>query len=125
MVDLTAETARLMKVTESIVAELDRQGVAEGVADLGFDPLEVAHIVIRAADVDLVPVSKDADLMHLTDSPAETARLTKVAEAIVHEMNRQGVADRFEDQDFAVMELARVVIRAADGEVVPFRRPYS
>ncbi|MGY4568393.1 MULTISPECIES: hypothetical protein [Bradyrhizobium] len=34
-------------------------------------------------------------------------------------MNRQGVADTLEDQDFDVMELARVVIRVADGEVVP------
>ncbi|MGY4224297.1 sulfur carrier protein ThiS [Bradyrhizobium sp. USDA 4503] len=120
MADLTAETARLMKVTEAIVAELDRQGVAEAVADLGFDPLELARVVIRAADGDVVPGSKAADLMHLTDAPA---RLTKVAEAIVREMNRRGVADILEDEDFDVMKLARVVIRAADGDVVPFRRP--
>ena len=47
----------------------------------------------------------------------------KVAEAIVHEMNRQGVADTLGDQEFDVMALARVAIRAADGDVVPFRRP--
>ncbi|WFU57740.1 hypothetical protein QA639_09635 [Bradyrhizobium pachyrhizi] len=60
MVDLTAETARLMKVTEAIVAELDRQGVAKTVANLGCAPLEVARFVIRAAYVDVVPVSKAA-----------------------------------------------------------------
>ncbi|MGY4568394.1 MULTISPECIES: hypothetical protein [Bradyrhizobium] len=53
MVDLTAETARLMKVTEAIVRELDRQGVAEAVADLGFDPMELGRVVVRAADGDV------------------------------------------------------------------------
>ncbi|WP_316399347.1 hypothetical protein [Bradyrhizobium sp. 33ap4] len=120
MADLTAETARLMKVTEAIVTGLARQGAAEAVVDLDFNPLELARVVIRAADGDVVPGSKAADLMHLTDAPA---RLMKVAEAIVGEMNRQGVADTLEDQDFGVMELARVAIRAADGDVVPFRRP--
>ncbi|MGY4167478.1 hypothetical protein [Bradyrhizobium sp. USDA 4529] len=55
MTDTTAQTARLMKVTEAIVAELNRQGVAEAVADLGFDPLEMARVAIRAADGDVVP----------------------------------------------------------------------
>ncbi|WFU57739.1 hypothetical protein QA639_09630 [Bradyrhizobium pachyrhizi] len=61
--------------------------------------------------------------MYLTDTQAETARLMKVAEAIVHEMNRQGVTCTLEDQAFAVMELSRAMIRAADGDVVPFPRP--
>jgi hypothetical protein len=56
MTDSTAETARLMKVTEVIVQELDRQGVAEAVADLGFDPMEMAKAVIRAADGDVIPL---------------------------------------------------------------------
>ncbi|BAR61937.1 hypothetical protein NK6_8790 [Bradyrhizobium diazoefficiens] len=55
MTDSAAETARLMKVTEAIVAELQRQGVAEAVADLGFDPTPMARAVIRAADGDVVP----------------------------------------------------------------------
>ena len=38
MTDETAKAARLMKVVEVIVAELDRQGVVETLADLGFDP---------------------------------------------------------------------------------------
>lgn len=54
MTDSTAEAARLMKVTEAIVAELDRQGVAEAVANLGFDPTEMAKVVICAADGDVI-----------------------------------------------------------------------
>jgi hypothetical protein len=59
----------------------------------------------------------------MSDATAETARLMKVAEAIVHEMDRQGIADMVADHGFDVMELARVVVRAADGDVIPFRRP--
>jgi hypothetical protein len=58
MTDETAETARLMKVTEAVVAELDRQGVAEAMADLGFDPTEMAKVVIKAADGDVVPMKR-------------------------------------------------------------------
>ncbi|WP_156436555.1 hypothetical protein [Bradyrhizobium pachyrhizi] len=115
-----AETARLMKVTEAIVRDLDRQGVADTLVKLRFDALEMARVFIRAADGDVMPGSKAPDLIRLTDAPA---RLTKVAEVIVNEMNRQGVAETLEDEDFDVMELARVAIRAADGDVVPFRRP--
>jgi hypothetical protein len=35
MTDDAAEEARLMKVTEAAIVELDRQGVAEAMADLG------------------------------------------------------------------------------------------
>lgn len=55
MPDPTAETARLMKVAEAIVREMDRQGVAEAVADLGFDPMQMARVVVSAADGDVVP----------------------------------------------------------------------
>ena len=61
----------------------------------------------------------------MTDPTAETARLMKVAEAIVHEMDRQGIADMVADHGFDIMELARVVVRAADGDVIPFRRTQS
>jgi hypothetical protein len=37
-----AELARLWKVTDAVVAELERQGVAEVLANLGFDPTEMA-----------------------------------------------------------------------------------
>jgi len=55
MSDTTAETARLMKVVDAMVRELDRQGVAEALADLGFDPMELARVVVRAADGDVIP----------------------------------------------------------------------
>ncbi|WP_439375364.1 hypothetical protein [Bradyrhizobium sp. DASA03120] len=55
MSETPAEMARLMKVAEAIVAELERQGVAEAVANLGFDPMRMAKEVIRAADRDVVP----------------------------------------------------------------------
>lgn len=55
MSETAAELARLMKVVEAIVAELERQGVANAVADLGFDPIPMAEAVIRAADGDVVP----------------------------------------------------------------------
>ncbi|WP_156436552.1 hypothetical protein [Bradyrhizobium pachyrhizi] len=54
---------------------------------------------------------------------AETARLMKVTEAIVREFDRQGVADTLVKLGFDALEMARVAIRAADGDVVPFRRP--
>jgi hypothetical protein len=55
MNDETAKSARLMKVIEAVVAELDRQGVAEALADLGFDPLQLAEVVIKAADGEVIP----------------------------------------------------------------------
>jgi hypothetical protein len=54
MTDSAANAARLMKVTEAIVFELTRQGVAEALADLGFDPTAVARAAIRAADGDVI-----------------------------------------------------------------------
>ncbi|OMH99548.1 hypothetical protein BSN85_36455 [Bradyrhizobium brasilense] len=59
--------------------------------------------------------------MHMTE--ADTARLMKVTEAIVRELDRQGVADTLVKLRFDALEMARVAIRAADGVVVPFRRP--
>ena len=55
MTDEIANTARLMKVAEAVVDELDRQGVAEALATLGFDPMERAKAVIKAAEGDVVP----------------------------------------------------------------------
>ncbi|WP_256467271.1 hypothetical protein [Bradyrhizobium sp. 35] len=37
MTDTTADLARLMNVVEAIVAELERQGVHNTLAGLGFD----------------------------------------------------------------------------------------
>jgi hypothetical protein len=58
MTDQTAEAARLMKVTEAVVEELARQGVVEVMADEGFDPVEMARAVIKAADGDVVPLKR-------------------------------------------------------------------
>jgi len=55
MTESAADMARLMNVVEAIVAEMERQGVAGAVADLGFDPMPMAQAVIRAADGVVVP----------------------------------------------------------------------
>jgi hypothetical protein len=55
MTDETAMTARLMNIAEAAVAEFDRQGVAEVLANLNFDPMELARAVIKAADGDVIP----------------------------------------------------------------------
>jgi Holliday junction resolvasome RuvABC DNA-binding subunit len=54
MADEIANTARLMKVAEAVVDELDRQGV-EALTSLGFDLMEMARVVIKAAEGDVVP----------------------------------------------------------------------
>ena len=55
MTDSVAEAARLMKVAEAIVVELNRQGVAAALADVrSFDPTELARAAIRAADGDVI-----------------------------------------------------------------------
>jgi hypothetical protein len=42
-----------------------------------------------------------------------------VAEAVIEELQRQGVLDIVADRGFNVTEMARAVIKAADGDVVP------
>jgi hypothetical protein len=61
MNDETAKTARLMKVAEAAVEEFDRQGVAEAMANLGFDPMALARAVIKAADGDVIQISSRRD----------------------------------------------------------------
>jgi hypothetical protein len=61
MTDEAAKTARLMKVVEAMVAELQRQGVAETLAELGFDPMPLAEVVIKAADGDVIDLSSRRD----------------------------------------------------------------
>jgi hypothetical protein len=58
MSDEIVQLARLMKVMEALVAELDRQGVLETLADLGFEPLALARVAIKAADGDVVPLKR-------------------------------------------------------------------
>jgi hypothetical protein len=61
MTDETVKKARLMKVVEVIVAELERQGVIDPLADLGFDPMALAKVVIKAADGDVIDLNSRRD----------------------------------------------------------------
>ncbi len=61
MTDDTAKAARLMKVIDVIVAELDRQGVAKMLADVGFDPAPLAQAVIKAADGEVIDLDSRRD----------------------------------------------------------------
>jgi hypothetical protein len=61
MTDETVKTARLMKVVEVVVAEFDRQGVAETLAGLNFDPMALAKVVIKAADGDVIDFNSRRD----------------------------------------------------------------
>ena len=61
MTDDTAKTARLMKVIEVIVAELDRQGVSMMLAGVGFDPAPLAQAVIKAADGEVIDLDSRRD----------------------------------------------------------------
>ena len=54
MTDTAAESARLMNVIDAMLAELDRQGLTEVMANLGFDCTALAKAVIDAADGDVV-----------------------------------------------------------------------
>ena len=51
MSDETAKMARLMRATDAVIEELDRQGATEVMANLGFDPRQMA----KAADGDVIP----------------------------------------------------------------------
>ena len=56
------------------------------------------------------------------DDSAKAARLIKVAEAVVDELHRQEFSEVLADRRFDPVEIAKAVIKAADGEVVPIRR---
>jgi hypothetical protein len=61
MTDETVQTARLMKVVEAVVDELRRQGVAETLADLDFNPTALAVAVIKAADGEVIDLDSRRD----------------------------------------------------------------
>jgi len=54
MTDSVADIARLMKVVDALIIEFERQGIAEALADIGFEPTEMARAAIRAADGDVI-----------------------------------------------------------------------
>jgi hypothetical protein len=56
----------------------------------------------------------------MADETAEVARLMKVIEALGYEPDRQGFSDVLVDRGLDVTELAKAVIKAAAGDVVPF-----
>ena len=58
MTEKNAEMARLLMAAEAVVEELARQGVLEIMADEGFDPVEMATAVIKAADGDVIPLKR-------------------------------------------------------------------
>ena len=60
----------------------------------------------------------------MPDEAAKLARLMNVIDALVSELDRQGFTALLADHDHEidVTKLAEVVIKAADGDVVPFKR---
>ncbi|MBR1192049.1 hypothetical protein JQ634_03765 [Bradyrhizobium sp. AUGA SZCCT0240] len=58
----------------------------------------------------------------MSDPVANTARFIKVVEAIVAEFERQGFGAELAELGFDTGALARAVIEAADGQVIPFRQ---
>jgi hypothetical protein len=56
------------------------------------------------------------------DGTARIARLMNVCDAIIDELQRQGAAEVMACRGFKLTEMAEAVIKAADGDVVTFRR---
>jgi hypothetical protein len=50
-------------------------------------------------------------------------RRTNEARLVVEELARQGIIDILADKEFNPMEMAKAVIKAADGDVVPLKIP--
>ena len=71
MSDETAKMARLMRVTDAVIAELDRQGVAEAMATFRFDPIQMAQAVIRAADAPLLTEPESQPMSEIGHSKTE------------------------------------------------------
>jgi hypothetical protein len=57
---------------------------------------------------------------HLSDDSAKKARLIRVMDEMIDELQRQGVAEVLSNLNFDPKAMAEVMIKAADGEVVPF-----
>jgi Holliday junction resolvasome RuvABC DNA-binding subunit len=58
----------------------------------------------------------------MTEKNVEMARLLMVAEAVVEELDRQGLLEAVINLGFDPTEMAKAVIKAADGDVVPAKR---
>lgn len=58
-----------------------------------------------------------------SEDSAKAARLIKVAKAVVGELQRQGFSEVLADRRFDPVEIAKAIVKAEDGGVVPIRRP--
>ena len=56
----------------------------------------------------------------MSDETAKAARLMNVIDAVLLELDRQGVIETVSALGFNPTEMAKAVIKAADGNVVPF-----
>ena len=59
-------------------------------------------------------------MITMTDEAAKTARLMNVVDALVAELDRQGLTEALVNMGFDCTALAKAAINAADGDVVPF-----
>jgi hypothetical protein len=59
----------------------------------------------------------------MTDEAAKRARLMNEMKAVIDELHRQRLAEVMAERRFNVHDMALAVIKAADGDVVPLRRP--
>jgi len=57
------------------------------------------------------------------DVSAKARRLIKVAEAVIDELHGQGFSEVLVDRRFDPVAIAKAVIEAEDGDVVPIRSP--
>ena len=58
----------------------------------------------------------------MTEKNAEMARLLMAAEAVVEELDRQGLLEAVINLGFDPDQMAMAVIKAAKGDVVPLKR---
>jgi hypothetical protein len=62
----------------------------------------------------------DREDRSMIDDSARIARLMNVCDAIINELQRQGVADVMAMRGFKVTAMAEAVIKATDEDVIPF-----
>ena len=65
---------------------------------------------------------KERTLIIMTEKNAEMARLLMASEAVVEELDRQGLLEAVINLGFDPDQMAMAVIKAADRDVVPAKR---
>jgi Holliday junction resolvasome RuvABC DNA-binding subunit len=68
----------------------------------------------------VAPLERTPTIM--TEKNAEMARLLMAAEAVVEELDRQGLLEAVINLGFDPDQMAKAVIKAADRDVVPAKR---